>query len=81
MTAQEDPAILTAFLHAAVQGQVHFSRILITRAGSEFDRQPEDVVPQLPSDMDRSGRLEPALRNLYLTGASIIQGTLRAWSD
>lgn len=31
--------------------------------------------------MDRSGGLEPALRNLYVTGVSIVQGILRGWSD
>lgn len=81
MTAQEDTAILAALLRAAIQGKVDFSRILITRAGSDFDRQPSDAIPNLPFDMDRSGGLEPALRNLYLTGVSIVQGILRGWSD
>lgn len=81
MTAQEDTAILAALLRAAVQGKVDFSRILITRAGSDFDRQPSDALPKLPFAMDRSGGLQPALRNLYLTGVSIVQGILRGWSD
>lgn len=81
MTAQEDTAILAALLRAEIQGQVDFSRISITRAGSDFDRQPSNVVPQLPFDMDRSGGLEPALCNLYLTGVIIVQGILRSWGD
>lgn len=81
MTAQEDTAILAALMRAAIQGKVDFSRILITRAGSDFDRQPSDAVPKPLFDMDRSGGLEPALRNLYLTGVSITEGILRGWSD
>lgn len=81
MTAQEDTAILAALLRAAIRGKVDFSRILITRAGSDFDRQPSDAILELPLDMDRSGGLEPALRNLYLAGASIVQGILRCWCD
>lgn len=81
MTAQEDTAILTALLRAAIQGKVSFSRVLITRAGSDFDRQLSDATPKLPFDLDTSGGLQPALRNLYLTGVSIVQGILRGWCD
>lgn len=81
MTAQEDTGILAALLRAATQGRVDFSRILITRAGSDFDRQPSDAIPKLPFDMDRSGGLEPALRNLYLTGVNVVQGISRGWDD
>lgn len=81
MTGQEDTAILAALLRGAIQGKVDFSRILITRAGSDFDRQPSDAIPKLPFGIDRSGGLEPALRNLYSTGVSIVQGILRGWGD
>lgn len=81
MTAQEDTAILNALMRAAIQGRVDFSRVLITRAGSDFDRQPSDAIPKPPFDMDRSGGLEPALRNFYLTGVSITKGILHGWSD
>lgn len=81
MTDQEDTAILAALMRAAIEGKVDFSRILITRAGSDFDRQPSDAIPELPFDMYRSGGLEPALRNLYLTGVRITQGILQGWSD
>lgn len=81
MTAQEDTGILAALLRAAILGRVDFSRILITRAGSDFDRQPSDAIPKLPCDMDRSGGLQPALWNLYLVGSSIARGILRGWND
>ncbi|KAK3292368.1 purine nucleoside permease [Chaetomium fimeti] len=80
MTAQEDTAILTALLRAALLGKADFSRILLMRAAANFDREPTmDVPPQLPWVMD-SGGLVPAVRNLYNTGVKIINGILAGWS-
>lgn len=81
MTAQEDTAILSALLRAALQKKVDFSRILLMRAASNFDREPTtDVPPQLPWVMD-SGGLVPAVRNLYNTGVKIIEAILAGWSS
>jgi purine nucleoside permease len=80
MTAQEDTAILTALLRAALLGKLDFSRIILMRAASNFDREPTtDVPPQLPWVMD-SGGLVPAVRNLYKTGVKIIDGIMADWS-
>lgn len=81
MSAQENTAILAALLRATIQGTVDDSRVLITRSGSDFNRQREDAIPKLPFDMDRSGGLEPALRNLHLTDVSIDRGILSGWKD
>ncbi|KAK2594409.1 hypothetical protein QQS21_007863 [Conoideocrella luteorostrata] len=79
MTAQEDAAILSALLRAALQKKVDFSRILLMRAASNFDREPTtDVHPQLPWAMD-SGGLGPAVRNLHSTGVKIIETILTDW--
>lgn len=73
MTAQEDTAILTALLRAAIQRQVDFSRILLIPSASNFDRQPwGDTLSTLPFSMDGSGGLEPALQNLYLSAMSSV---------
>ncbi|KAI0096421.1 purine nucleoside permease [Nemania sp. FL0031] len=80
MTAQEDSAILTALLRAALQKQVDFSRIILIRSGSNFDRAPsQDQSPKLPYKLNGGG-LQPALRNLYLTGIKIVDGILKGWS-
>lgn len=82
MTAQEDTAILAALLRAAIQGTVDFSRILIARAGSNFDRQPsENNIPTLPYNMDESGGLGPALQNLYVVGTEIIRSIVKGWDS
>ncbi|UPK93591.1 hypothetical protein LCI18_004526 [Fusarium solani-melongenae] len=81
MTAQEDTAILSALLRAALQDKVDFSRVLLMRAAANFDREPTtDVPPQLPWVMD-SGGLVPAVRNLYNTGVKIIDTVLDEWTS
>ncbi|KAM0559908.1 hypothetical protein ACHAPJ_003858 [Fusarium lateritium] len=80
MTAQEDNALLSGLLNAALQGKVDFSRILLIRSASNFDRGHEDKPHQLPFVMDQGG-LGPSTRNLYLTALKAIEGILEGWSD
>ncbi|KAK6540583.1 hypothetical protein TWF694_009372 [Orbilia ellipsospora] len=78
MTANEDTAILTALLRAAIQEKVDFGRVILTRAGCNFDREAVDDPPTLPFEMDRGG-VAPATRNLYLTGVKIAFGIVKEW--
>ena len=81
MTAMEDSAIITALMRAALQEKVDFSRIMLTRAGCNFDRSHLDhECPTLPFIMDEGG-LKPAVRNLYLSGIQIVREILDGWSD
>ncbi|KAF5721615.1 putative purine nucleoside permease [Fusarium globosum] len=80
MTAQEDNALLAGLLNAALQGKVDFSRILLIRSASNFDRGHEDKPHQLPFVMDKGG-LGPSTRNLYLTALKVIEGILEEWSN
>lgn len=79
MTAQEDNALLAGLLNAALQGKVDFSRILLIRSASNFDRGHEDVPHQLPFVMDKGG-LGPSTRNLYLTALKVSEGILGEWA-
>ncbi|RGP76686.1 purine nucleoside permease [Fusarium longipes] len=79
MTAQEDNALLAGLLNATLQGKVDFSRIMLIRSASNFDRGHEDKPHQLPFVMDKGG-LGPSTRNLYLTALKVIQGILEEWS-
>ncbi|KAF4635810.1 hypothetical protein G7Y89_g2279 [Cudoniella acicularis] len=80
MTASEDTAIMTALLRAALQKQVDFSRIILMRGGSNFDRSySNSIPPSLPYILDQGG-LEPAKRNLNLSGLNVVQGILEGWS-
>ncbi|KAH7319080.1 purine nucleoside permease [Rhexocercosporidium sp. MPI-PUGE-AT-0058] len=80
MTAMEDTAVLAALLRAALQERVDFSRIILMRAGSNFDRSPSlDNIISLPFVIDHGG-FQPACRNLYLSGMKVVGGILEAWA-
>jgi hypothetical protein len=81
MTAQEDNATLEAMLRGASRGTVDFSRIIIMRTASDFDRP----YPGL-SDLDNlfyaaQGGFEPALQNIYLAGTPVVKGILGEWKE
>ena len=81
MTAQEDNASLEAMLRAASRGTIDFSRIIVMRTASDFDR------PYLgESDIDNlfyadQGGFEPAIQNIYLAGTPVVKGILDGWSS
>ncbi|KAF4972980.1 hypothetical protein FZEAL_9440 [Fusarium zealandicum] len=80
MTAQEDSAILAGLLNAALRKKVDFSRIILMRSASNFDRGHEDKPHELPFVMDKGG-LGPSTRNLYLAALKVVEAILEAWSD
>ncbi|KAH6711719.1 purine nucleoside permease [Leptodontidium sp. MPI-SDFR-AT-0119] len=80
MTAMEDTAILAALLRAALQERVDFSRIILMRVGSNFDRSPSlDNIISLPFVIDHGG-FQPACRNLYLSGMKVVEGIVGNWA-
>jgi purine nucleoside permease len=78
MTAEEDNATLEALLRATLAGLVDFSRIIVMRSGSDFDRPPPGMsaYDNLFSD---AGGFEPSLINLYNVGSLIAQGIVDGW--
>ena len=81
MTAQEDNATLEAMLRAAINKVVDFSRIIVMRTASNFDRPPSGV-----SDIDNlfyidSGGFVPSIENLYLAGTPVVTGILKGWKS
>ncbi|KAG4427523.1 hypothetical protein IFR05_016993, partial [Cadophora sp. M221] len=81
MTAMEDTGILSALLRAAVQERVDFTRIILMRAGSNFDRSyclDDNNIISLPFVIDHGG-FRPACRNLYLSGMKVVDGILGSW--
>lgn len=78
-TAQEDNATLEALLRSTVQNLTDFSRIIVMRTASDFDRPPPGV-----SDIDNllyadQGGFEPAITNIYLAGVKVVEGILNGW--
>ncbi|KAL8801740.1 MAG: hypothetical protein Q9182_004279 [Xanthomendoza sp. 2 TL-2023] len=78
-TAQEDSAILEALLRATKARLVDFSRIIVMRAASNFDRPPPNISTYENFFYRTSGGFVPSLTNLYLAGREIIAGILGQW--
>ncbi|KAH9922651.1 purine nucleoside permease-domain-containing protein [Fomitopsis serialis] len=80
-SAQEDNASLEAFLRAAIYGFVDFSRIIVMRTGSDFDRQyPGETATQHLLYDHQNGHI-PSIANIYLAGVKIVEGIVNGWDD
>ncbi|KAK7024936.1 purine nucleoside permease [Favolaschia claudopus] len=75
---QEDNAVLHALLRGAVSGLVDFSRIVVMRSGSDFDRPPEggDAAENL---FAAPVGFPPALVNLRAAGVKVVRGIIDGW--
>lgn len=80
-TAQEDNASLEALLRSSYHNLTDFSRIIVMRTASDFDR------PYLgESDLDNlfyddQGGFLPAVKNIYLAGVKVVEGILDNWNS
>ncbi|EIM89098.1 purine nucleoside permease [Stereum hirsutum FP-91666 SS1] len=79
-TQQEDNATLEALLRASIGGLVDFSRIIIMRSGSNFDRPyaGQSAVDHL---FGPSAAFEPSLVNLYIAGVKVVEGIIEGWAE
>ncbi|KAI4227091.1 MAG: hypothetical protein L6R36_002653 [Xanthoria steineri] len=78
-TAQEDSAILESLLRATKAKLVDFSRIIVMRTASDFDRPPPEISAYNHFFFENMGAFDPAVRNLYLAGREIIGGIVGQW--
>ncbi|TGO60966.1 hypothetical protein BCON_0031g00440 [Botryotinia convoluta] len=81
MTAQEDNATLSALLRAALFKIVDFSRIIIMRTASDFDRPYPGASVEFNLLYSNQGAFEPAVENIYLAGTEVIKGLLDGWNS
>ncbi|KAJ7185600.1 purine nucleoside permease [Mycena filopes] len=79
-TQQEDNATLNALFRGALAGLVDFSRIIVMRAGSDFDR-PHDGQSVTDNLLGAAPGFNVALLNLHLAGVKVIQGILNEWDS
>ena len=84
-TAQEDNATLEALLRGALANLTDFSRIIVMRTASDFDRpyigESDNVADANTFNLfyaDQGG-FEPALKNIYLAGVKVVEGILNEW--
>jgi len=76
---QEDNAILNALLRGAVSDLVDFSRIIVMRSASDFDRPPEGGSAADNLFAPTVG-FPPALLNLRIAGVKVVQGIIDGWA-
>ncbi|KAG6811300.1 hypothetical protein H0H92_008095 [Tricholoma furcatifolium] len=77
-TQQEDNAILEALLRGAKDDLVDFSRIIVMRTASNFDRQYPGQTAE-DNKFGNSGGFVPSLINLYLAGVKVVEGIVDGW--
>lgn len=78
---QEDNATLEALMRGAKAGLLDFSRIVIMRTASDFDRPypGQETIDNLL--YAEQGAYEPAVKNLYLAGVKVVEGIIGGWDS
>lgn len=79
-TQQEDNGTLEALLRAALSGLVDFSRIIIMRTASDFDR-PHAGQTVAENLFEPEAGFEPAIMNIMLAGIKVVEGIVEGWDD
>lgn len=80
-TQQEDNAICEVLLRGDLAGKADFSRLIIMRTASDFDRAPPDedeVFHLLYADQEG---FEPSIENIFIAGNEIVQDVLIYWDS
>ena len=80
-TAQEDNGVLEALLRGAISNLTDFSRIIVLRTASDFDRPYAGEADTVNLLYAEQGGFEPAIANIYLAGVKVIEGILDGWDS
>ncbi|KAL8714084.1 MAG: hypothetical protein Q9220_001812 [cf. Caloplaca sp. 1 TL-2023] len=80
-TAQEDNATLEALLRGAINNLTDFSRIIVLRTASDFDRPYAGEADTVNLFYANQGGFEPAIQNIYLAGVKVVTGILDNWQS
>lgn len=79
-SAQEDNAVLEALLRGAGSKLVDFSRVMVMRTGSNFDRPSMGGSATTNLLWANQGGFEPAVANIYRAGIKVVEGILEGWN-
>ncbi|CAK7264622.1 hypothetical protein SEPCBS57363_001169 [Sporothrix epigloea] len=79
MTAQEDSAVLEVLVRVAIEGFVDFSRVILMRTGSDYDRPPPNMTAFENLRVAKPNGYGIAVENIYLAGVEIVRGILKDW--
>ncbi|KAK5222606.1 hypothetical protein LTR72_005443 [Exophiala xenobiotica] len=80
-TAQEDNATLEAIMRAAKMNLTDYSRVMVMRTASDFDRPPPGVSEIQNLLYVNQGGFTPAIKNIYLAGIKVVMGVLEGWDS
>jgi len=79
-TAQEDNATLEAITRAAKMNLTDYSRVMVMRTASDFDRPPPGVSALQNLLYENQGGFSPAIKNIYLAGIKVVTGIVDGWN-
>ncbi|KAJ7667252.1 purine nucleoside permease [Mycena rosella] len=79
-TQQEDSATLNALMRGAISKLVDFSRIIVMRSASDFDRQ-SNVTTAVGNLLGATPGFEPSVLNLHIAGVKVVQGIADGWKE
>lgn len=77
---QEDSGTLEALMRGALVGLVDFSRIIIMRTASDFDR-PFDGQTAAANLFAGFPGFEPAIQNIHFAGVQVVEGIVSGWTE
>lgn len=77
---QEDNATLESLMRATLAGLVDFSRIIIMRTASDWDRPYDGQTPYDNLFGDEPG-FDIAVQNIYIAGIKVVEGIMDGWSE
>ncbi|KAJ4490726.1 purine nucleoside permease-like protein [Lentinula aciculospora] len=79
-TQQEDNAMLEVLLRATLAKLADFSRIIVMRTASDFDR-PYDGESAVENLFGDAPGFYPAIVNINLAGVQVVTGIVNGWSE
>lgn len=80
-TAQEDNASLEVLTRSSFANLTDFSRIIVMRTASDFDRPYAGESAEFNLLYATQGGFEPAINNIYLAGIKVVEGILSGWDS
>ncbi|KAM0788042.1 hypothetical protein ACM66B_006240 [Microbotryomycetes sp. NB124-2] len=81
MTAQEDNATLEAMVRATKAGLMDYSRVIVLRTASDFDRAPPTITSAYEAFEAQQGGFEPAIQNLVIVGKPLVEHIIEWWTS
>ncbi|ORX39096.1 purine nucleoside permease [Kockovaella imperatae] len=80
LTAQEDNASFEAMVRADRAGLMDFSRVILMRTASDFDRAPPNLTELYAFEYNQGG-FPPSIANILIAGQPIVEGIIANWDS